>query len=207
METTESFRILTVCTGNICRSPVAELLLQSGLDELHPGKFIVRSAGTHALVGQPMQPLSADIVQRYGGVSDGFASRQLTTAIVREADIILAMAAEHRSGVLRLEPAALRRTFTVREFARMLEHLMQDNHFSDPGGDIVSLWRELPASAGSVRHRTLAEKTSDNDVVDPYRRSAATYRSMEEQLIPAINTILSLADAHRPPRQGRRRAD
>lgn len=206
MDTPERFRILTVCTGNVCRSPVSELLLQSGLDELHPGRFAVSSAGTHALVGQPMQPLSAEIVHRLGGNADPFVSRQLTTSMVREADLILAMAAEHRSRVLQLEPAALRRTFTLREFARMLDHLAQDGAI-DAGSDVVSLWRKLPAAAGAVRHRSLAENPLDNDVVDPYRRSSATYRAMEEQLVPALSSLFSVAAFNKPQRQGKHRSD
>src|SRR6476620_12469959 len=70
-------RILTVCTGNICRSPVAERLLQAGLDRMKPGAFEVESAGTRAMVGQPVQPSSADIIRSYGGTPEGFAARQL----------------------------------------------------------------------------------------------------------------------------------
>lgn len=206
MESLERFRILTVCTGNICRSPVSEILLQSGLDELHPEKFSVSSAGTHALVGQAMQPLSAAIVQRNGGVAGGFSARQLTPTMVREADLVLTMAAEHRARVLQLEPAALRRTFTIREFGRMLEHLAFDEVPDRSSDDIVLRWRELPGAAASVRHRSLAEHPLDNDVVDPYRRSDAEYRSMEEQLIPALDTILTLAASPRPAKQGRHRS-
>lgn len=205
METTERFRILTVCTGNVCRSPVSELLLQSGLDELHPGKFSVRSAGTHALVGQPMQPLSAEIVNRYGSQADTFASRQLTSDMVREADLVLAMAAEHRSRILQLEPAALRRTFTLREFGRMLEHLAEEG-LIDAGNDVVALWHHLPAAAAAVRHRSLAEALQDNDIVDPYHCGAATYREMENQLVPALSSIFSVAELGRARKQGRRRA-
>ena len=47
-------RVLTVCTGNICRSPYAELLLREGFGWARPGAFEVTSAGTHALVGRPV---------------------------------------------------------------------------------------------------------------------------------------------------------
>lgn len=206
METSETFRILTVCTGNICRSPIGELLLQSGLDELHYGKFAVRSAGTQALVGQPMQPMSAEIVRRHGGLADSFTARQLTQDMVREADLILAMATEHRSKILQLDPSALRRTFTVREFGRMLEQMIWDEPLIGPSDDIIGIWRGLPVAAASVRHKTLAENSLDNDVVDPYRRSSADYREMEDQLVPALKSILSLAARHRRPSHGRRRA-
>ena len=118
-------RILTVCTGNICRSPVAERLLQAGLDQVKPGAFRVRSAGTRAMVGDPVQPLSAGIISTYGGTPEGFAARQLTPAILRDADLVLTMAARHRGEVLQLDPSLLKRTFTIREFARMLEVLDQ----------------------------------------------------------------------------------
>ena len=96
MEPLHPIRILTVCTGNICRSPVAERLLQAGLDQVQPGAFEVRSAGTHAMVGDPIQPPSADMIRTYGGTPDGFAARQLTPKMLRESDLVLAMTAVDR---------------------------------------------------------------------------------------------------------------
>lgn len=206
MRINNRFRILTVCTGNICRSPVVELLLQRGLDELHPEKFSVRSAGTHALVGQPIQPLSEEIVLRHGGVVDSFGARQLTQQMLQEADLILAMTAGHRSKVLQLEPAALKRTFTVREFGRMLEQLLKDDSTGQVTNDVAGRWRQLPAAAAAVRHKVLAKNPSDNDVLDPYRRNSSAYREMEDQLVPALSAILSVAAMHRQPGVGRRRA-
>ena len=123
MESPTPVRILTVCTGNICRSPVAERLLQAGLDQVLPGAFEVRSAGTRAMVGDPIQPLSADIVRMYGGTENSFAARQLTPKILRDTDIVLTMTSKHRGEVLQLDASLLKRTFTIREFARMLEAL------------------------------------------------------------------------------------
>ncbi|MEE2567924.1 low molecular weight phosphatase family protein [Pseudarthrobacter sp. J64] len=189
MRNSETFRILTVCTGNICRSPVAERLLQKGLDDLHPGKFIVSSAGTSALVGQPMQPHSAEIVRARGGSADGFAARQLSAPMVREADLVLALTAGHRTQILQLAPVALRRTFTIREFARMLDHLAQTPNPEESMEDILAAWRSLPSAAGSVRHLTLASTPLDDDVVDPYRQDASVYEQMAHQLLPALNAV------------------
>ncbi|QCB96540.1 low molecular weight phosphatase family protein [Arthrobacter sp. PAMC25564] len=193
-------RILTVCTGNICRSPVAERLLQAGLDQVKPGAFRVRSAGTRAMVGDPVQPLSAGIISTYGGTPEGFAARQLTPAILRDADLVLTMAARHRGEVLQLDPSLLKRTFTIREFARMLEVLEERDGGRDgdpsPAADLAALWRGLPARAASVRHLALAPDAADNDVVDPYRRGEDAYRQMEDELSPAILTILRFARVH-----------
>jgi protein-tyrosine phosphatase len=196
-------RILTVCTGNICRSPVAERLLQTGLDQVEPGAFRVRSAGTRAMVGEPAQPSSARIITAYGGTPEGFAARQLTPTILRDTDLVLTMAARHRGEVLQLDPSLLRRTFTIREFARMLETLEQrgtgprdGDPGSSPGAELRALWRGLPAQAASVRHLALAAEPGDNDVVDPYRRGEDVYLQMEDELAPALLTILRFARLH-----------
>lgn len=193
MDNSETFRILTVCTGNICRSPVAERLLQKGLDDLHPGKFLVSSAGTSALVGRAMQPLSAEIVQAHGGNSEGFAARQLNPALIREADLILALTTEHRTQILHMAPAAMKRTFTIRELGRMLTYLGTSSPPSTSPIQAAESWRTLATSAASVRHLTVAHGPLDNDVVDPYRQDASVYKEMELQLLPALGVISSFA--------------
>ncbi|MBT2565357.1 low molecular weight phosphatase family protein [Arthrobacter sp. ISL-85] len=217
MDTSAPVRILTVCTGNICRSPVAERLLQAGLDQVVPGGFQVASAGTRALVGEPMQPMSADIVRTFGGNPEGFAARQLTPKILRGVDLVLTMTAGHRGEVLQLDASLLKRTFTIREFARMVDVLDQraaaaadgepaavvplEGNASDDDARLAAnaaLWRGLPARAAGVRHLSLPADASDNDIVDPYRRAPEVYREMEDQLAPAIVSILRHARLNAP---------
>jgi protein-tyrosine phosphatase len=201
VESLTPVRILTVCTGNICRSPVAERLLQAGLDQVLPGGFQVRSAGTRAMVGDPIQPPSAEIVRTYGGTSQGFAARQLTAKILRESDIVLTMTSKHRGEVLQLDASLLKRTFTIREFARMVEALEERDAAgtqNDKASDAGTLWRGLPARLASVRHLALAADSADNEVIDPYRRDPAVYRQMEDELAPAILTILRYARLNTP---------
>ncbi|MHC6593039.1 arsenate reductase/protein-tyrosine-phosphatase family protein [Arthrobacter sp. C152] len=212
METSAPVRILTVCTGNICRSPVAERLLQAGLNQAVPGGFEVASAGTRALVGEPMQPLSADIVRTFGGDPEGFAARQLTPKILRDVDLVLTMTAGHRGEVLQLDASLLKRTFTIREFARMLDVLDERGQggpataqdASDDGGRLAAnaaFWRGLPARAAGVRHLALPTDPADNDIVDPYRRAPEVYRQMEDQLAPAIVSVLRHARLNAPGRR------
>ncbi|PNI07269.1 low molecular weight phosphatase family protein [Arthrobacter sp. AFG7.2] len=210
MDTSEPVRILTVCTGNICRSPVAERLLQAGLDQAVPGGFVVASAGTRALVGEPMQPISADIVRTFGGDPDNFAARQLTPKILRGVDLVLTMTSAHRGEVLQLDPAFLKRTFTIREFARMLDVLDQGaagperstpEEAFDDGGRLAAntaFWKSLAARAAGVRHLSLPPNSADNDIIDPYRRSPEVYRQMEDELAPAIVSILRHARLNVP---------
>jgi low molecular weight protein-tyrosine phosphatase len=201
VESPTPVRILTVCTGNICRSPVAERLLQAGLEQVLPGGFEVRSAGTRAMVGEPIQPLSVDIVRMYGGTGKGFAARQLTPKILRDTDIVLTMTSKHRGEVLQLDASLLKRTFTIREFARMLEALEERDAAADPAEkapDAGTLWRGLPARLASVRHLALAADSADNEVIDPYKRGPEVYRQMEDELAPAILTILRYARLNTP---------
>ena len=204
MESPTPIRILTVCTGNICRSPVAERLLQAGLDQVLPGGFEVRSAGTRAMVGSPIQPLSADIVRMYGGTDKAFAARQLTAKILRDTDIVLTMTSKHRGEVLQLDASLLKRTFTIREFARMLEALEERDAAADAAAsaekasDAGTLWRGLSARLASVRHLALAADSADNEVIDPYKRGPEVYRQMEDELAPAILTILRYARLNTP---------
>jgi protein-tyrosine phosphatase len=206
VESPSPVRILTVCTGNICRSPVAERLLQAGLDQVLPGGFEVRSAGTRALVGDPVQPLSADIIRTFGGTAEGFTARQLSAKILRNVDLVLTMTSGHRGEVLQLDASLLKRTFTIREFARMLDVLEEREGQAPQGAGLngerlaanTKLWRKLPARAASVRHLALAPDAADNDVVDPYRRSADYYRQMEDELAPAIISVLRFARLNVP---------
>lgn len=188
---------------------MAERLLQAGLDQVLPGGFEVRSAGTRAMVGDPIQPLSAEIITRYRGNPEQFAARQLTSKILRDADLVLTMSTGHRGEVLKLDPSLLRRTFTIREFARMLEVLeerggtgtetvMPPSDAYSSRSDLKTLWQELPGRAASVRHLALAADPADNDVVDPYRRSADYYHRMEDELAPAILTVLRFARLNAP---------
>ncbi|MCX2747057.1 low molecular weight phosphatase family protein [Arthrobacter sp. MI7-26] len=193
MESPHPVQILTVCTGNICRSPVAERLLQAGLDQVLPGGFEVRSAGTRAMVGSPIQPQSADIIRTYGGSPDNFAARQLTSKILRDVDLVLTMASHHRGEVLQLDASILKRTFTIREFARMVTALEERGDAWPSSPDYTQQWRDLPARASSVRHLVLAEESKDNDIADPYKQGAEAYLRMEDQLAPAILRILRYA--------------
>ena len=102
-----------VCTGNICRSPFIERLLRVSV----PGSSVVTSAGTEALVGEPMDPAVAELVRRQGGDAEGFAARQVTAEMVGEVDLVLTATRAHRAAVAFMQPKALRYGFTLGDFS------------------------------------------------------------------------------------------
>src|SRR5690625_898724 len=113
----DDFTLLIVCTGNICRSPAIERLFRSAFQ---PGSGIqVHSAGTGALVGQSIQPPMEALLEARGVDPSGFTARAVDERMIDGADLILTATRSHRSDVVDRVPGAVRRTFTLREFARM----------------------------------------------------------------------------------------
>jgi protein-tyrosine phosphatase len=97
-------RVLVVCVGNICRSPMAEGLLRARLAG-HPG-LSVGSAGLAALVGAPADPTAQELLRARGIDLAGHRARQLTPEMVAAHDLVLVMEKEHEWEVLDLVPEA-----------------------------------------------------------------------------------------------------
>lgn len=179
-----TFRILVVCTGNICRSPLAEKFLQRGFDGMAPSQFEVSSAGTSGLTGDGVTPQIERIAAAHGITFDGFRARRLETEHLHAADLVLTMARAHRAAVVQMLPATLRHTFTLRELARILP-LVPPESSSSP----IERWRSLAALAQRYRRPAPGDGARD-DVVDPIGRSEAVHRTMFDEMMPAISTLL-----------------
>src|SRR5690349_5117447 len=120
------FHILHVCVANICRSPLAERLTRQELDRrlgAAASSFVVSSAGTRGHIGEPMHHHGAATLRSVGADPDGFVARRLNEDILRGADLVLAATAAERDKAVALLPAALRTTFTLLEFARLIDGL------------------------------------------------------------------------------------
>lgn len=183
--------ILTVCTGNICRSPMAEALLRA---RLGPLGVRVHSAGTQALVDHAMTEPAQALAVQLGAISADAAAhraRYLVEPLLRETDLVLAMSREHRSHTVQMMPSMLRRVFTVREFARLASTLSSDDARAAADAAGVSppaRLRAVVSAVGAQRGLTPANG-EDDDVIDPYRRSQATYELSASQLAPAVDEV------------------
>jgi protein-tyrosine phosphatase len=87
--------ILIVCTGNICRSPMAEGLLKSMWPSRLNPQPVINSAGTHAFNGLPAEPYAIHAVSEYGVDISSHRSRVIDAALIERADLILAMEQQH----------------------------------------------------------------------------------------------------------------
>jgi protein-tyrosine phosphatase len=192
-------RILVVCTGNVCRSPLAEHVLRHRLDELRPGMFEVGSAGIQALVAAPMDQRTKALLHTLGVESPGFAARQLEDSHLDSPDLVLAMTTGHRDSLVTMAPRLLKRTFTVRELARMLAALAADPAIRVPCGlaapEVSERWRRLPQLASLKRYAVLATDPAADDVVDPYRQDDSVFEQMVRELIPALDRLVAFEAA------------
>jgi protein-tyrosine phosphatase len=179
--------LLAVCTGNVCRSPAAERLL---LARLAPSaaEVAVSSAGTHALVGHPIDPPVAELLQREGIDPAGFSARQLVPEHIRSADLVVVMTKAHRSAVVAAEPTAVRKTFLLRELAALGTRVAQAGWPEDVGEDPVARLQGLPRL--SAVHRPEVTK-SDLEVVDPYRRPADVYQRAVRDIATAVDELVT----------------
>lgn len=181
-------RVLFVCSGNLCRSPLGAQVL---IARLGPDRdaYTVESAGTIAQDGAPMDPAAAAQSTRLGGDPAGHRARFLTESIAASADLVLTAERSHRAEVVRLAPRAAKRAFTVREFALVLD-AMEPSDF-----DGVATLPDLVERAARLRGAVGAPAgPADDDVDDPYRRSDGTHERVADELDAALVLV---ADALR----------
>lgn len=184
-----TFAVLTVCTGNVCRSPVAELLLANALRDVSGFEF--GSAGTRALLGKGVPPTTLAMSREYGLNASEHRARQLTDDQIRGADLIITMAREHRRAVVERVPGAVRRTFTLRELARIVDGThggIGEAKIAHP--DASDALREAVSQAAARRGSVgPTADPNDLDVIDPFGQPETVYRRSFEQLIPAAQSV------------------
>ena len=109
--------ILFVCTGNTCRSPLAELYFNDFCRRAGMTDIKSSSAGVCAFNGGTISRESAFILRENGICSDGFRSRAITPGMVNDADLIVVMGASHKAALLDAFPEAAPKTRLLMEFA------------------------------------------------------------------------------------------
>lgn len=171
-------QVLLVCTGNICRSPMAEGLLRSALERrVGDGAPRVASAGTIARDGAPAMPEAVEAAADLGVDISGHSARRLRREHVREAELIVGMAAEHREDIGVLVPEAEGRTFTLKELVRLLE-TTGPRPLEVPRTDGLVARRVADAH----RRRAGSPAMRDDDVLDPLGLSLEGYRAVASEL-------------------------
>jgi protein-tyrosine phosphatase len=180
-------RLLFVCTGNICRSPLAERLANSWAEQslgAVAATVHIRSAGTEALDGHAMDKRSAAALVSLGGDPTGFVARTLVPSMAEQADLVLTMTRKQRRSVLTLAPRALRHTFTLPEAADLLHAT------GGEGLELVPLRRRASELAARLNAGRAWRRGADSDdVFDPIGQAADVHGQVAARIARKLQPL------------------
>jgi len=165
--------ILVVCTGNICRSPMAEGFLRDALQRrFGEAAPMVSSAGTHGWEGAHATREGIEAAAELGVDTSQHRGRRLTRTIAVEADLLLCMASDHRDA-LRDGFGLGERAFTLKELVRLAETLPPADAAAGPDGFV-----DRVTAADVARRRGGAQPSFDDDIADPLGQPLQAYRGI-----------------------------
>lgn len=191
---TEPVRLMTVCTGNVCRSPYLERRLQQEMDRAWgPGSVEVRSAGTGALVDAAMDPQSLSLLEARGGAGEDFRARQLSKEQLANQQLVIVAARDHRKTVTRLWPKGLARTHALLDLAQ-LASLIRDDELPQRS-DARSWFEAVVPLIASKRGLQMPMPEDQAEVVDPFRQGPETFQRMQQQIEDALPQVLRVFGA------------
>lgn len=148
--------------------------------------MLVESAGVSGWDDSPATPEAVQAMAEYEIDISGHLGRRLSDGMVRSADLILAMAAEHRESVAQIAPNAASRTFTLKE----LVYLLDQSDDRTQGGTPAERIRRAAGRADAVRRSGSGADLTDEDVADPLGLSLAAFQAAAWELEHLIRRLV-----------------
>lgn len=167
MSQKETFKILLVCTGNTCRSAMAEGLLKKLIENLDLQNVVVSSAGTDALTGRPATVFAIEAAKARGVDISKHISRKLNEKMLEQADIVLAMEQEHLGRIKKISRNSAKKIYLLKSFPENKER-KGDFDIHDPIGKDLEDYNE-----------TLLEMEQEMERILPHIRKLATKTKFE----------------------------
>ncbi|SDH29688.1 arsenate-mycothiol transferase ArsC [Agrococcus jejuensis] len=193
------FRVLVVCTGNVCRSPLTAAVLRARLAPC-TADFAIASAGLRALEGEPIDPPVAAEAARLGVDVSEHRGRAFAADEAAAADLVIVATRRQRALAVELAPSIVRRTFTLLELDAVLAHIDADDASVDADASAGERLAQVVRVAS--RDRGPAVRGLSIDLPDPYRGSPTLHRGVAD-LVDASATrvadrLLELAGGCQP---------
>ncbi len=170
-------KILVVCTGNICRSPMGEALIRHEARQRNRADIEVASAGTWAGRGNPATEHAVAAIRARGIDLGGHRSRPVDPGELHEADLILAMTSVHRRELLEIDPALDPKIVLVKELAE-IPH--------EPSGRRLSATEALEAMVRGAR----PEWRRALDLDDPMGMPPAVYERCLQEIVTGVEVLM-----------------
>ncbi|WP_431957927.1 low molecular weight phosphatase family protein [Nocardia lijiangensis] len=174
--------VLFVCNGNVCRSVIAERLTRALAVEHNLTGLSAESAGTRALVGFSIEPLTAQTISGLGADPEGFRARKLKPELIDRADIVLTMTEQIRDQASDMAFGAASRTFTLLEAHRIAKvtgaRTVADLHLAR--NDLSLVGRE--------------------NIADPVGLSEAAYCEVGDRIAEAVVPLMLALAPHQQTR-------
>ncbi|TVX97127.1 low molecular weight protein arginine phosphatase [Cohnella terricola] len=189
-------RVLIVCTGNTCRSPMAEAILKD-LAERSGKRLDIRSAGVAASNGMPISPNAAETLRRRKLTPPGPAA-MLNAEEVLWANVILTMTAGHKRAILERYPEALSKTYTLKEYALRGDPVMDDVAEIER---LYSEWQVKQALGQSLtdgersRLLELERRIPNFDIADPFGGPLPLYEQCADEIEDILLTLVDKLDS------------
>jgi len=181
-----SFNVLVVCTANHCRSPMAAQFLRSAAQgRFGAGHWVIQSAGTDVDAGRPLHQFAEAVLVERSSFFPGHGAVALTRESILAADLILTAAREHRARVVTMAPAAVGRSFTILQFARLVNQVP-----TITSSDAEELGRVLVVEAKFARGTLQPIPPDEDDLPDPMGRPLPAFRECADRLQDAVGRIL-----------------
>ncbi|WP_407700460.1 arsenate reductase/protein-tyrosine-phosphatase family protein [Streptomyces beihaiensis] len=191
----DSFRILHVSTGNVCRSPITERLtrhaLAARLGDPSAGGLVVESAGTWGHEGAPMEANAETVLSDLGADPTGFVGRELLDDHVIRADLVLTATRDHRAQVISMGHSAGLRTFTLKEFTRLVQAIDPATLPDPREAGVVERARALVRAAAALRGWLLAPSLEADEVYDPYGAPLPFFQSVGSEISAALDPVVT----------------